>query len=241
MSDNPTYRKAATWYPNVMQEMVLAIVAELTNADIPIASARFYQELAHRAEEIVTEAIAEAIAARDHETEVVMANIRRARQLLERLGDNLFLATEQANDPILSRLTAYLLLEGSDGYNELNYHQAWGAHPNPDWGAIWGIKQKVRDFTPAFIFKACMRGEIRLLAVECHAPNRDLPDDLHERVRARTIVISSVPIIAFAPAEIEADAHGCVEEIGHALSILAQELLSMHGLDAPPRLDFRPR
>ncbi|WP_187434782.1 hypothetical protein [Bradyrhizobium cytisi] len=33
----------------------------------------------------------------------------------------------------------------------------------------------------------------------------------------------------------------CVEEIGCALSILAQELLAMHRLDSPPRLDFRPR
>ncbi|MVT66064.1 hypothetical protein GPL21_13205 [Bradyrhizobium pachyrhizi] len=187
------------------------------------------------------EAIAEAIAAGRDDINTVIANIQAARRLLERFGDDLFLATEQADDPILARLAAYLALKGTDGYNEIGYQCAWGAQGSPDWGTLWGIKQKIRDFTPAFVLKICMKGDFRWLGVECHAPNRALPEDLHTRVRARTMVVSGVPVLAFSPTDVETSASACAEEIGYAASILARELLAMHGIEPPPRQDFRPR
>ena len=44
-----------------------------------------------------------------------------------------------------------------------------------------------------------------------------------------------------APAEVETDATECVSEISYALGVLAQELLELHGMEPPPRHDFRPR
>ncbi|KRQ17147.1 hypothetical protein [Bradyrhizobium manausense] len=229
------------WHPGLLREVVLATASKLSDHEIPIPPLDFYEAVANRGEDIIIEAIAEAIAARRDDINTVVANIQAARRLLERLGDDLFLATEQADDPILARLAAYLALEGTDGYNEIGYQCAWGAQGSPDWGTLWGVKQKIRDFTPAFVLKICMKGDFRWLGVECHAPNRELPQDLHTRVRARTMVVSGVPVLAFSPTDVETDASACAEEIGYAASILAQELLAMHGIEPPPRRDFRPR
>ena len=171
----------------------------------------------------------------------MIANIKIVRHLLYGIGDEIFLATEQADDMTLARLAAYLLVEGHDGYNQVIYDHAWGAHRDPEWGTIWGVHQNIRDFTPAFLFKVCMRGDVLFLGVECHAPNRRLPSDLYDRIRARTMIVSGIPVIAFSPSEIEADAAECVAEISSALAVLAQELLALNGVEPPPRRDFRPR
>lgn len=229
------------WYPGLLRKVVLATASKLSGHGIPVPSLNFYKAVADRGEEIIIEAIAEAIAADRDDTDTVIANIRVARRFLDRFGDDLFLATEQADDSLLARLATYLALEGSDGYNEISYQCAWGAQGSPDWGTLWGVKQEIRDFTPAFVLKICMKGDFRWLGVECHAPNRTLPDDLHTRVRARTMIVSGVPVLAFSPTDIETDASACVEEISYAASVLAQELLAMHGIEPPPRRDFRPR
>ncbi|MCD9824578.1 hypothetical protein [Bradyrhizobium japonicum] len=229
------------WHPGLLREIVLATASKLSHHGIPLPPLDFYEAVADRGEEIIIEAIAEAIAASHDDTDTVIANIRVARRFLERFGDDLFLATEETDDPLLARLAAYLALEGSDGYNEIRYQCAWGAQGSPDWGTLWGVKQKIRDFTPAFVLKVCMKGDFRWLGVECHAPNRVLPEDINTRVRARTMIVSGIPVLAFSPADVEKDASACVEEIGCALSVLAQELLAMHGLESRPRLDFRPR
>jgi hypothetical protein len=241
MSKEHTGYKLPNWRPGAVHEAVIATAAKLAECDINIPPPPFFEALADRAEEIANEAIAEAIGARDDEAAVALANLRIAKRLLYEVGNDLFLTTEQADDAILARLAAYLVLEGSDGYNDLRYHQAWGAHRDPEWGTIWSIRQDIRDLTPAFIFKVCMKGDTRFLGVECHAPTRRLPDELYARLRARTIIMSGVPILAFAPAEVEADASACATEIASALSILAQELLALHGIEPPLRRDFRPR
>jgi hypothetical protein len=213
----------------------------MSDHGIPIPPLEFYEAVATRGEEIVTEAIAESIGAAADDNETVLANIQIARRLLDRLGDDLFLSTEQADDPLLARLASYLVLEGTDGYNEIDYQCAWGAQRGPEWGTTWGVRQGIRDLTPAFVLKVHMKGDVRWLGVECHAPNRTLSDDLHTRIRARTMVVSGLPVLAFSPTEVMADASACVEEIGYATSVLAQELLAMHDLEPPPRRDFRPR
>ena len=98
----------------------------------------------------------------------------------------------------------------------------------------------IRDLTPAFLFKVCMKGDIRFLGVECHAPTRRLPDEPRSCLRARTMMVSGVPVLAFSPSEIDADASVCATEISSALAILAQELLALHSMEVPPRRDFRP-
>ncbi len=240
MSDDeqPSYA-LPMWRPGAVREMVIAAAQKLADYRVVAPPLPFYEALADRAEEIANEAIAEAFDAQDDRT--VVANIRIARRLLHGIGDNIFLATEQAADATLARLAAYLLLDGNDGYSRLIYRLAWGAHGDPEWGTIWSIHQDVRDFTPAFIFKVCMRGDVRFLGVECHAPTRRLPDEPDARLRARTMIVSGIPVLAFSPAEVAADAAECADEICSALATLAQELLALHDIEPPPRHDFRPR
>ena len=242
MSDDERASYAVpVWRPGAIRNTVIAAAEKLADHQVTAPPLTFYEALADRAEEIADEAIAEAISARDDDAVTVAANIRIARRLLNEIGDDIFLATEQAADATLARLAAYLLLEGNDGYNDAIYCTAWGSHRDPEWGTIWSIHQDIRDFTPAFVFKVCMRGDVRFLGVECHAPTRRLPDEPHARVRARTMIVSGVPVLAFSPAEVEADAAACASELGGALAILAQELLALHGIEPPPRRDFRPR
>jgi hypothetical protein len=227
------------WRPGAIRDAVITASKTMAEHDIVTPPLPFYKAVADRAEEIANEAIAEAINARDDNT--VIANIQIARRLLGPIGDDIFLATEQAGDATLARLAAYLLLEGHDGYNHVIYYHAWGVHRDPEWGTIWSMHQDIRDFTPAVLFKVCMKGDVRLLGVECHAPNRRLPGDPHARARARTMVVSGIPVIAFSPTEIDADAAECVAEVSGALAVLAQELLALSGVEPPPRFDFRPK
>jgi hypothetical protein len=239
MSDGkPAEYSFPLWCPGAIRKTIISSAEKIAEYDIVRPPLPFYKALADRAEEIANEAIAEAINARDDHT--VIANIKIARRLLDGIGDDMFLATE-AEDVTLARLAAYLLLEGHDGYNHVIYCAAWGAHRDPEWGTIWSIHQDIRDFTPAFLFKVCMRGDVRFLGVECHAPNRRLPSDLHDRTRARTMIMSGIPVIAFSPTEVAADAAECVAEVSNALAVLAQELLALKGAEPPPRRDFRPK
>jgi hypothetical protein len=240
MDDQTSYMRPS-WFPGAVRKTVMAAANQLADYEVAAPPLSFYEALADRAEEITNQAIAEAIGARSDDALTVGSNLRIARRLLDEMGDSTFLATEQADDPVLARLVAYLLVEGNDGYNELIYCDAWGAHHDPEWGTIWSLHQEIRDFTPAFLFKVCMRGDVRFLAVECHAPTRRLPDEPHARLRARAMIVSGVPVVAFSPAEVEADAAECASEIGSALAVLAQELLALHGQEPPPRIDFRPK
>ncbi|MDH2348134.1 hypothetical protein [Bradyrhizobium sp. SSUT77] len=79
----------------------------LSGHGIPIPPLDFYEAVADRSEEIRIEAISEAIAAGHDDTDTVIANVRVARRFLERFGDDLFLATEQADDPLLARLADF--------------------------------------------------------------------------------------------------------------------------------------
>lgn len=229
------------WYPGAIRKSVIAAAEKLADYEIAAPPLTFYRALADRAEKIADEAIAEAIDARDDDAATVVANLRIARRLLHAIGDEIFLAKEQADDETIARLAAYLLLEGNDGYNTAIYYNAWGVHRDPEWGRIWSMHQNIRDLTPAFLFKVCMKGDIRFLGVECHAPTRRLPDEPHSCLRARTMMVSGVPVLAFSPSEIDADASVCATEISSALAILAQELLALHSMEVPPRRDFRPR
>jgi hypothetical protein len=229
------------WHPGAVRSAVIAAAKKFVSYSIAAPPLTFYEALADRAEAMTNEAISEAISARADDQATIASNLGTARRLLNEIGDNLFLATEQADDPTLARLAAHLVVEGNDGYNYVIYSDAWGAHRDPEWGAIWGVHQEIRDFTPAFLFKVCMRGDVRFLAVECHAPTRRLPGEPHARLRARTLILSGVPVLAFSPVEVEGDPAECTSEIASALATLAQELLALHDLDTSPRLDFRPR
>ncbi|WP_420965387.1 hypothetical protein [Bradyrhizobium sp. B120] len=128
MSDNkPVLNPRRGWHPGLLREIVLATASKMSSHGIPIPPLDFYEKVANRGEETIIEAIAEAIAASYDDIDTVVTNIRGARQLLERFGDELFLATEQADDSLLARLAAYLALEGTDGYNEIRHQCAWGA------------------------------------------------------------------------------------------------------------------
>ncbi len=237
-ANEPTRYTFPRWRPGVIREIVMTAADQLAEAEIPAPPSDFYETLANHAEEVVEDAISAAIEASGDA--IVLSYVGTARRILETLGDELFIAIELANDATLARLVAYLLLDCNDGYNDALCDLYWGMHGDPEWGTKWGIHEDIRDLSPALIFKVCMKGDVRFLAVECHAPTRRLPEDPSGRLRARTLVVSGVPVLAFSPSEVEADAAECVLEINNALATLAQELLALHGMKPPPRHDFRP-
>jgi hypothetical protein len=51
------------WHPGLLREVVLATASKLSDHGIPIPPLDFYEAVANRGEEIIIEAIAEAIAA----------------------------------------------------------------------------------------------------------------------------------------------------------------------------------
>ncbi len=236
---DPSRYSSPRWRPRVVHDIVLAVAEQMEDAGLPMPPAAFYRTLSEHAESAAQEWIADAIAQAG--TESADADLAKVRHLLDTLGDELFIGTELAVDATLARLLAYLLVDCTDGYNYACCDLHWGMNPDPEWGTRWGIHQDIRDLSPAFLFKLCRKGDVRFLAVECHAPTRRLPEDAAARLRARTLIVSGVPVLAFSPAEIEGDPAACVAEIGNALAILAQELLALHGIEPPPRHDFRPR
>jgi hypothetical protein len=224
------------WRPGIVREIVLAAAEQMDDAGVPMPPFDFYEALAEHAETVVLDRIADAI-----EEPSGAAYIETVRHLLATLGDELFIGTDLASDATLARLVAYLLLDCDDGYNDARCDLHWGMHGDPEWGTRWGIHQDIRDLSPAFVFKVCMKGDVRYLAVECHAPTRRLPEGPAARLRARTLIVSGVPVLAFSPSEVESGPEECVSEINSALATLAQELLALHGIEPPSRHDFRPR
>lgn len=239
-NEYPVKRSVPSWYPGALCLRVMDVAAKLAEHGLSAPPMTYFQSFANSVEDSVSGLIYAALTATTDDE--ALSCLNSVRDLLSTIEDDVFLITEAAADATIARLALYFRLFGRDGYNEPTFCLAWGA-PNsePEWGTIWGMHQKVRDFTPAFIFKICMRGDSRILAVECHAPTRNLPDDPLDRLRARTVTISGVPVIAFSPNDIEADPMCCAAEISDALSILAQELLAMHDIEPPIRRDFRPR
>ncbi len=225
------------WHPSSIRDDIINAASELAENDIPIPPAAFYKRLAARAEALAFEAIHEAI--HSQEDANILANMAIARRAAT-ISDELIFVTQEARNATEAALIAYLLLTGNDGYSAIDFHDAWGAHHDPEWGTMWGLHQAIRDIHATVIFKVCHRGDVRHVVVECHAPDRRLPEDLHARLKARTMILSGIPVLAFSPSEVEANAEACVADISHALSILAQDLLALHGTDQQPRLDFRP-
>ncbi|MCJ8352943.1 hypothetical protein [Novacetimonas hansenii] len=228
------------WSPGTFRKMVIAAATKLADHGVRSPSMKFFENFGSECEDWANEKIDQAITAGSDEEAV--SCIHDVRRCLRSVEHDVFLLVEEAIDPIISRLALNLFLYGNDGYNDLQHCHAWGASSDePEWGTIWSMHQTIRDFTPAFLFKICMRGDSRFLAVECHAPTRILPEDERDRLRARTLMISGVPVIAFSPSEIEADACACTNEICDALAILATELIDLNNIDSVMRIDFRPR
>jgi hypothetical protein len=94
--DKPADYAFPMWRPGAIRDAVITAAEKMAEYDIVTPPLPFYKAIADRAEEIANEAIAGAINARDDHT--VIANIKIARCLLDGIGDEIFLATEQAGD-----------------------------------------------------------------------------------------------------------------------------------------------
>lgn len=120
MSDNNSGPNPLSgWRPGLLRKIVFATASKMSGHGIPIPPLDFYEAVADRGEEIIIEAIAEAVAAGHDDTDTVIANIRLARRFLERFCDDLFLATEQADDPLarlLLDMDALLLAQQRPDY-----------------------------------------------------------------------------------------------------------------------------
>jgi hypothetical protein len=237
---SPPHPKPSPWKPGAIYKEIMTGAAALTREGLPCPPNLFFQQLATYAEAQAIDDIACAI--ESDEDHYALAALERVRSRFYWHRYGIELVARAAGDPILTQLALYLLVGGTDGYNHLDYQINWGREgADPEWGTIWAMHQPFRDFTPAFIFKVCLKGDCRFLAVECHAPTRRLPEHWLAKLKARTTIVTGVPVIAFSPSEVEERPHECADEIANALSTLAEELVALHGNGEQPRLDFRPK
>ncbi|WP_207539616.1 endonuclease domain-containing protein [Sabulicella rubraurantiaca] len=236
-----------SWRPGTVHEGVIEIAARMAKSDFKIPGMAFYATLANEAEEAAIEFASEAMemlkgAEPDHTN--ALSNLRRAHHLHYAFPDELWMAAEQCESPIENILAAYLILEGTDGYNDLDYNPFWGApsFPDPAWGTIWTIQHQFRRMRPDFLFKVCLEGENRFLAVECDG--HDVHDGTKEQARRDrsrdwTLLTSGIPVIRFTEFEIVRDPQACVKDIISVLSGLCEDLLVKAGRVAPRRSGLR--
>ena len=122
--------------------------------------------------------------------------------------------------------------------------------PDPDFGTYFRCQQRFRDYRLDFLFKLCLQGDYRLLAVECDGHEfheRTKEQAARDRSRDRVLVEAGVPVIRFTASEIYCDPQNCADEVVNHLAALNRDLLAAHGLgaragrpDPPPSPLFSP-
>ena len=60
-------------------------------------------------------------------------------------------------------LLAGYLLTIADGYNKVEFHAAWGAHCDPEWGTVMGFSVEVGGHLADFLFRVCYGDDRRYL------------------------------------------------------------------------------
>ncbi len=224
------------WRPGTIRAGILATAARMAEHSFKIPDSAFYAAYADAAEEAALVSLSEAMAQSEDPNALLL--LQDAYRLHEALQDDLWLATEQCESPIESILAAYLLLEGTDGYNYLDYVAAWGGHPDPAWRTIWTAQHEFGGVRPDFLFKICLEGENRFLAVECdghHWHDRTKEQARRDRSRDRNLLAGGIPVIRFTGSEIVRDPSACVEDLASVLCGLCDDLLAKAGKIRPRR------
>lgn len=161
--------------------------------------------------------------------------VRARLDMLEAFNDSFWLLSEEVESPIEQLLGAHLIFI-NDGYNEVRADFFPGAFPDPDFGTYFRCQQRFRDYRLDFLFKLCLQGDYRLLAVECDGHNfheRTKEQAARDRSRDRVLVEAGVPVIRFTGSEIYGHPQHCADEVVNHLAALNRSLLAAHGLETP--------
>jgi len=168
--------------------------------------------------------------------------VRARFDTLEAFNDTFWMLSEQVESPIKQLLGAHLVFI-SDGYNEVRPDFFPGGFPDPDFGTYFRCQQPFRDYRLDFLFKLCLRGDYRLLAVECDGHDfheRTKEQAARDRSRDRVLLEAGLPVVRFTGSEIYRNPQRCADEVTDHLARLNQDLLAAHGLGMPPKQPHIP-
>ena len=161
----------------------------------------------------------------------------RRQYLSNAWDDDFFLLSEMVESPIEQLLGAYFLTI-TNGYVEVKFDCFPGAFSDPDWGTYFRCQQALYDYRVDFLFKTALKGDYRVLVVECDG------HDFHERTKAqaskdrsrdRRLKREGIEVIRFTGSEIYYRPEACAEEVESQLARAAWQLLYEHGIERKPR------
>lgn len=144
-------------------------------------------------------------------------------------------ATLQIGDERQAELTlAGYLLMITDGYNRVDFRDAWDAFTDPKWGTIMGHRIEVDGHQADFLFRCCNGGDRRLLAVTLEAADtrQRAPEAI---ARDRSLMDAGCRVMNYTDAQVLACPDEIAEEISGALGNLVDEMLAAAGYINGPR------
>ncbi|TDH58249.1 DUF559 domain-containing protein [Dankookia rubra] len=202
----------------------------------PDPAQRFYSRLADKAETDF-EADAETWPATDRSAEERERGYAEASRRLNRKFDgitgDLFLVTEMVESPIEAMFGAWVVLFGNDGYNDIEFSFGPESRFDPEWGTNFTPQVTVAEYRADFLFKVCLKGSFRMLAVECDGHDyheRTADQAARDRSRDRRLLTNGIHVLRFTGREIVRDLEACMDDLSDALSRLAEELLVEAGI-----------
>lgn len=98
-------------------------------------------------------------------------------------------------------MLAGYLLTITNGYNRVVFQAAWDAFPDPEWGTIMGHPIDVDGHSADFLFRCCLGGDRRLLAVTLD------PEDTRQRrpeaiARDRGLIDARCKVVNYSDREV---------------------------------------
>lgn len=210
-------------------QSILRRVREIQRADLPCFEERHAQKLG--------EAVALYVAADIEGLEPGEEPNWYVGYLSEDFVNDLWILAECTESPIETLLGAWLLL-ASDGDNCLSFHDAWQAHPDPEFGTIFGCQVEVANYRCDFLVKTCLRGDYELLAIECDGHEfheKTKKQARRDKSRDRFLLSGGIPVLRFTGSELWRDPHACVLQVEKQLRNHVSALLAKHGIEKPRR------
>jgi very-short-patch-repair endonuclease len=166
----------------------------------------------------------------------------RKRYLGEDWDDDFFLLSEIVESPIEQILGGYLLTI-TNGYVEVGFDCFPGAFSDPDWATYFRCQQVVYDYRVDFLFKTTLRGDYRILVVECDGHDfhdRTKMQASRDRSRDRRLKREGIEVVRFTGSEIYYQPEAYAAEVESQLARAAWQLLYEHGIETKPRNPFIP-